>query len=274
MRTLLVPVVAVLACGALRADDPAAFEVASVKPSVKPPNGSQGWTMVKMSGGPGTPDPTRIDYQNVSMNNLITRAYGISHWQLSGPDWMGGENFDITAKVPAGATREQFAAMLQNLLAERFKLQVHRESKEMAMYSLTVGKSGLKLKPHVEKQPAAADEKAEPGPVKKDAEGYPILSGGMTIASSGGKARLRDSDKDIAWLIGQLSGQLGAPVSDDTGLKGHFDIELYWASGQGDDGSPDLAEAVARQLGLKLEKKKGPIETMVVDHVERVPLGN
>lgn len=276
MRTVvLVPVIAVLACCSVRADDGPAFDVASVKPSVKPPNGSNGWTRVRMDGGPDTPDPTRIDYQNVSMSNLITRAYGIEHWQLNGPDWMGGETFDITAKVPAGATKEQFLLMLQNLLAERFQLRVHREAKEMATYSLTAGKNGAKLKPHVETPPASADSAAAgPGPLKRDPQGYPILSQGMTMASSNGKTRLRDSDRDIAWLIGHISGQLGATVSDDTGLRGHYDIELYWSSQRGDDGGPDLPEAMAQQLGLKLEKKKGPVEMLVVDRLEKVPSGN
>ncbi len=271
MRTLLI---LLLSCGALYADDPLAFEVASVKPSVKPQPGSRGWTSMKMDGGPGTPDPTRIDYQNVNMSSLITRAFDLNYWELSAPDWIVVEQFDITAKVPVGATKEQFRTMLQNLLAERFKLQVHRETREVAMYSLTAGKNGSKLKPHVETPPVAGEEKLEPGPLKRDAEGYPILTHGTTMAWTNGKARLQGFDKDMAWLTGQLSGQLGGPLRDDTGLQGRYDFELYWAARQGDDGSPDLPAAVAQQLGLKLEKKKGPLQILVVDRLERIPSGN
>jgi uncharacterized protein (TIGR03435 family) len=270
MRTLVFLLACVLACLAPAADEPV-FEVASVKASVKPQPGSRGWTTMRMDGGPGTGDPTRIDFQNVNMSSLITRAYDLDYWKLSAPDWIVTENYDVTAKVPAGATKEQFQKMLQNLLAERFKLQVHRETRQVDMYSLTVRNS--KLKPHVE-TPAAGAEKSEPGPLKRDAEGYPILTHNTTMAWTNGKARLQGFDKDITWLAGQLSGQLGGPLSDDTGLRGHYDIELYWAARQGDDGSPDLPSALQQQLGLKLEKKKGPVEMLIVDRLERTPVGN
>ena len=270
MRTLLV---LLLSCCALAADDPLAFEVASVKPSVKPQPGSRG---LRMAGGPGTPDPTRIDYQNVTMSSLITKAYDLNFWELSAPDWIVVEYYDVTAKVPAGATKEQFRTMLQNLLTERFKLQVHRETREVDVYSLTAGKNGSKLKPHVETPPAPEENKPEPGPgpLKRDAEGYPILTHGTTMAWTNGKARLQGFDRDMAWLVGQLSGQLGGPLRDDTGLKGRYDFQLYWAARQGDDGSPDLPAAVAQQLGLKLEKRKGPLDMLVVDRLERIPSGN
>lgn len=230
-------------------------------------------------GGPGTQDPTRIDYQNVSMNNLVTQAYGLNHWQVSGPDWMGLAMYDITARVPAGATKEQFQLMLQKLLADRFSMQVHRETKELPIYSLTAGKSGSKLKPHVEVSPPpdSADKPTpeESGRPKLGADGYPILSGGTTMAVMSGRARVQMIDKDLAWLAGQLSGQLGGPVSDETGLTGKYDIALYWSSRQSDaDNEPDLMAAVQQQLGLKLEKKKGPSEMLVIDHVDKEPTGN
>lgn len=263
------------------ADDPPTFEVASVKPSVRP-EGTKGFFRVKMDGGPGTPDPTRIDYENVSMINLITRAYDLNHWQVSGPDWMGLAMYDITARVPAGATEEQFRLMLRNLLAERFNLQVHRDTKELPIYTLTVGKSGSKLKPHVPTPPPDYDDKAAadgPGRIKTDADGYPILSRGMSMASTNDRARMQMFDKNVAWLVDQLSGQLGGPVTDETGLTGKYDIALYWSSrrpnAQTDaDNEPDLIAAVQQQLGLKLEKKRGPSEMLVIDHVEKKPTGN
>jgi uncharacterized protein (TIGR03435 family) len=264
------------------ADDPT-FEVASVKLAV-PPEGRNAITTVRMDGGPGTQDPTRIDYQNVSISNLITQAYGLNHWQLSGgPDWMNMPLYDITARVPAGATKEQFQLMLQNLLAQRFSLQVHRETKELPTYSLTVGKNGSKLKPHVE-VPSPPDTDGKPAPEesgrpKLGADGYPILSGGTTMAMMNGRARVQMIDKDVAWLVGQLSAQLGGPVSDETGLTGKYDIALYWSSrrpnAQTDaDNEPDLIAAVQQQLGLRLEKKKGPSEMLAIDHVDKEPTGN
>lgn len=281
-RTILLGALGVLASGSSwgrAADDPAAFEVASVKLSVRP-EGRNAISPVRMDGGPGTQDPTRIDYQNVSLSNLVTQAYGLNHWQLSGgPDWMYMPLYDITARVPAGATKEQFQLMLQNLLAERFKLQAHRETKELPIYYLTAGKNGSKLKPHVEVPPPPDNADKPSGRLKIGADGYPILSNGTTMAVTNDRARMQMVDKDLAWLAGQLSLQLGGPVSDETGLTGKYDIALYWSArhpnAQSDaDAEPDLIEAVQQQLGLKLEKKKGPSEMLVIDHVEKEPTGN
>lgn len=115
------------------------FEVASVKPS-PPPVG--GMLMVRMSGGPGRPDPTLFTCENCSLSNLITIAYGIQHYQLSGVDWLQASMFDVNAKVPKGATQDQFKLMLQSLLADRFKLAVHHESKDLPVYELVVAKGG------------------------------------------------------------------------------------------------------------------------------------
>jgi uncharacterized protein (TIGR03435 family) len=195
---------------------------------------------------------------------------------------MGAEKYNIDAKVPPGATREQLRLMLQNLLAERFKLQVHRESKEVLQYSLTVSRNGLKLKPHVEAPPAAATDKPPSevsGPPKTDSSGYPILRRGMGMAMMNGKARFQADGTDLARLVGLLSVQLGAPVKDDTGLQGKYDIALSWlTSAPGaepdSDAGPDLFAAVQDQLGLRLEKKKGPVEILVIDHAEKVPTAN
>jgi uncharacterized protein (TIGR03435 family) len=270
MRLATIALFAGMVCSAGYADDPPAFEAASIKPSA--PRNGRGRT-VRMDGGPGTKDPTRIDFLNSSLASLVTRAYGLNYWQLTGPDWMQTESFDVTAKVPSGATKQQFQTMLQNLLAERFGLEVHRESKQVELYSLTAGKNGPKLKPHVKTSgPEPGD--TEPGPLKTGPDGYPVLTHGMTMAWMRDKARLQGSDQDMAWLVRQLAGQLGGPVSDDTGLTGRYDFALYWAAQQGDDGSPDLPEAVQQQLGLKLERKKGPIEMLVVDRVDKTPREN
>src|SRR5262249_4874450 len=119
--------VMVLTCGgafAQVADPMTQFEVASVKPSV-PPAG-RGPMRVGGTGGPGSKDPTRIQYENMSVTNLIVLAYDLKRYQYSGPSWLESERFDVTAKIPEGATREQFRVMMQNLLAERFKMVVHR----------------------------------------------------------------------------------------------------------------------------------------------------
>jgi uncharacterized protein (TIGR03435 family) len=171
--------------------------------------------------------------------------------------------------------------MIANLLKERFKLQFHRETKEMPLYSLAVGKSGPKLHPHVD-TPAAADEPGGPRMFKTDGEGYPILAGKNGSAVAGGKAHTQMENADLARLVGTLASQLKAPVHDDTGLAGKYDIDLRWVTknylvnGQPveDGGGPDIFAALQEQFGLKLERKKGPVEILVIDHAEKVPTEN
>jgi uncharacterized protein (TIGR03435 family) len=265
--TRAIALAALFCCGAWAqpAADAPAFEAASVKPS-PPPDLSVGYVISRRAGGPGTGDPTRIDYRNMPLASLVSLAYNLSPSQISGPDWMNLENFDIAAKVPAGATEEQFRLMFQRLLAERFKLQVHREIKEFPRYSLTVARNGPKLKPHVEAPPP-------------EAQGYPILPPGIGFGMINGMGRIRMNGTDLAPLVKRLAAQLEAPVADDTGLKGKYDIMLTWSErppgAEADGGAgPGLIAAVEEQLGLKLEKKKGPVEILVIDHAGKVPTGN
>jgi uncharacterized protein (TIGR03435 family) len=276
VRTETVLIAAILVCSTGWAQ-PTAFEVASVKPL--PPTARQG--NVGVLGGPGTADPTRIEYR-LPMTFLVMAAYNISYFQLSGPDWINSEMYDIVAKVPPGATKAQCSLMLQSLLAERFKLQIHREVEDLPTYSLVVAKNGPKLKLHVEAPPPAEPVKPPAdvsGPLKTDPDGYPVLRPGAHMANAGGHNRLQIENQDLVWLVEELSSQLGRPVKDETGLKGHYDFALYWLSEYllataGPGSGPDLIAAVQEQLGLKLEEKKGPVESIVIDHVEKAPTEN
>src|SRR5580698_11160711 len=134
-------VLTVLACsGFLSAQS---FEVASVKPS-RPPGQDRG-TSRQAHGGPGSPDPGAIAYTNMDLLGLVTMAYKVGPYQVVGPDWLNSTRFDITAKLPPETTVAQFRAMLQNLLADRFKLAVHRDQKQVQGFDLTVAKGGPKL---------------------------------------------------------------------------------------------------------------------------------
>jgi len=119
------------------------FDVASVKPAEPMTNGM---IRVSMNGGPGTPDPGRLNYQNVSLKMIVTNAFNVKDYQVGGPAFLDSERFDVTAKIPQGTTKEQMQVMLQNLLKERFRLEFHREKKEMSSYVLLVGKNGSKMK--------------------------------------------------------------------------------------------------------------------------------
>jgi uncharacterized protein (TIGR03435 family) len=150
--------------------------------------------------------------------------------------------------------------MLQALLADRFKLAVHRETKELPVYTLAVGKNGSKL------QEAKEDEKTD-----------------FTLGAAGGRLQRGFQKQGLAILVNMLANMLDSPVLDKTGLNGHYDFKLEWApdlprrvdgsapmlNGVTVESGPDIFMALQEQLGLKLEKKKGPAEVLIVDHAEK-----
>ncbi|HEX3743515.1 MAG TPA: TIGR03435 family protein [Bryobacteraceae bacterium] len=257
-----------MAAGCMAQDRPT-FEAASIKPAAIPPGG--GYTKW-LRGGPGTADPTRIDYHNATVSDLIRKAYGVESYQIVGPEWLQAELYQIAATVAPGSTKEQFQAMLRNLLADRFKVQLHRDRKEMESYSLTVARSGVRFKAHMEGPP---DDKPQSFGSKTDSDGYPLIPRGAGLAVMNGRARAKFPNTGVDTITGMLTGQLHSPVSDDTGLTGKYDFELFWSTeaGTGDNG-PDLIAAVQEQLGLKLQRKKAPVEVVVVDHAEKTPAEN
>lgn len=258
------------------------FEVASIKPS-PPPDHTRGMR-VSAHGGPGTDDPERFTAENFDLSNLVTMAYGIDRYQLSAPDWLEGARFDIVAKVPAGTTMEQFSLMMRNLLAERFKLEVHHDQKAMQSYEMTVGKNGPKLTESTD-VPDTAAPGGPPAPFTKTlgADGFPVLPPGrdQSMIMMKGRARMRVSRMSMAQLAVRLAGQLGQPVKDATGLTGKYDFTLSWVTsgltaqgGAADDPGPDIFGALQQQLGLMLESKKALVDVVVVDHIEKLPTAN
>src|ERR1041384_7463782 len=146
----------ILAGGVLTAQK---FEVASIKPG--PPRIRGRPMMMGSNGGPGSKDPSQFTCSNCSVAILLQRAFSVSRYQLIAPSWVDDERFEVVAKVPSGATKEQFALMLQDLLAERFGLQFHREDKEAPIFELVIAKGGLKMKEHVD-TPKAEDADSAP----------------------------------------------------------------------------------------------------------------
>jgi uncharacterized protein (TIGR03435 family) len=230
---------------------PRSFEVASVKRSPPPTGNGIGSTMRL--------DPGRLTCSNVSLKKLIYESYGVKDYQVSGPDWLGTEIYDITATLPPGVTRDDVQLMIQNLLAERFKLTLHRDTREMPVYALVAGKGGSKLQ-EVE------------------------FARGSTSASHG---KLVATTIPIRNLTEFLSRQTGRPVLDMTGLKGFYSFTLTYTpedapAAPGPDSGPvaesavgpSLLNALQEQLGLKLEARKAPVEILLVDHAEKVPTEN
>jgi uncharacterized protein (TIGR03435 family) len=260
------------------------FEAASVKPST-PPGGIA--TSMYCRGGPGSADPGLFRCENFSLANLINYAYPLGPNGLSGPDWINSAIFDVNAKVPAGTTVEQFRAMLQNLLADRFKLAVHHETRESAEYRLVVAKGGVKFKPSAPKEDSSADASQDPPtpkPFHFDEAGYPTFAPGEsgTKNTFNGHSRMYEPRMTMAWLAAMLSGSLHGTVTDATGLTGEYEIGLSWildsdlgAGSGGDAAGPTLVQAVQKELGLRLEKSaNGTKDVLVVDHAEKLPTAN
>ncbi len=230
------------------------FDAASVKPAAPPtPNGRGMIRIGPPTGGPGTKDPGRIHYPFTTLKTLLQNAYDVKDFQISGPAWLGMERYDIQATMPPETTKEQFRVMLQNLLAERFKMTVHRETKELPMYSMIVGKNGPKLKespPETPAVPGDADDTPKPPPplpgpgqMKFDAEGFPILPlpaggrGGIFQMMMPGRSRLIANRGTMQDLAERLSSVLTKPVTDATGLKAKYDFTLtYSPEGLGSGG--------------------------------------
>jgi uncharacterized protein (TIGR03435 family) len=243
-----------------------AFEVASVKPAA--PVTAEDIRSGKVRLG-ATINGARYDVKLTSLTALLLTAFRLKPYELSGPDWIATQMFDVSAKIPEGASRDQVPEMLQALLVERFKLAVHRENKEQPVYALVVGKGGPKLK---EAPPgAAAPTKMSTGP-----------NGSHHI----------EMTQTPAALVTFLTPYLGRPVLDMTELKGVYqvvldisqeDFRLASKPARPDPNRPaDAASdpsgasffASVEQLGLKLESRKAPIETIVIDHLEKTPTEN
>ena len=269
------------------------FEVAAIKP-----NRSGDWR-VMMRSGPGGFRATGI-----WVRHLIAIAYNVRDFQVTGgPNWINSERFDIRAKEPDSVVAEMqklsqdkreelFRSMVQSLLADRFKLKVGTQTKELPAYALVVAKGGPKL----QAAKSDADLKGLKGPEGREQRGK--MSFGM--------GDLTIPDAPLSTLARMLSLQLGRTVLDQTGLEGNYDFTLKWTPGQGEeilgmgpggggpepgkgmvgrgpeDGGPQLASppppdmsgpsiftAIHEQLGLKLEPTKAPAEVLVVEHVER-----
>ncbi len=280
-----------LLCGAAfgqsqsAAEAPLAFEVASIKPAALLNASRCGY---RMEGGPGTSDPVRFAFHNISLAALVRFAYlgqvrACQTYVLSAPGWLESQGFEIAAKLPPGTTWPQVRTMLQTLLAERFKLAVHSESKTISGYTLVVGKNGPKFKESVENAASTSDSAGSP-PVNRpkatvDREGFPVPPPpGSWIITRNGHTRMQQSKIDTATLARQLANQLGRPVTDATALEGTYDFTLSWTADSAvtndSDPAPDLFAAVEQQLGLRLEPSKTSIEVIVVDHVEKVPIEN
>jgi uncharacterized protein (TIGR03435 family) len=262
------------------------FEVVSIKPSAA----DTGHT--RIAGGPGTRDPERFATEHFSLYYLISSAYDLKHYQIAAPQWTENARFDIVAKIPQGATKAQFRLMLQDMLAERFKLETHWEDRKVAAYDLTVKPSGIKSK-CADSQPQDATSKRHTWDGLCNAgEGQRTPGAPRTVVN--GNYHLQLVSETMDEFSAQLTNEIWLPVNNLTGLHGAFDIGLTWArqevrSLQGDATSdagspktvapegeiaPTIATAIEEQLGLKLIPGKIQVRVLVVDRVNKAPSDN
>ncbi len=186
---------------------------------------------------------------NVSPKLLLVRGFGVVPAQIEGPEWLDADRYDVTAKADTSKelSPDELRPMLLKLLEERFALRYHRETKTLPVYSLTVAKTGMKMAEHT-----AAD-----GPSTQ----FRNQSGKLILTAR------KQSTAHLTLLLGQ---RLDRAVIDNTGLTGEYDLTLEWAADETADSSvPSIFTALQEQLGLKLESTRGPVEVVVIDHVER-----
>lgn len=269
-----------------------AFEVASIKPSA-PAGIRQIRVGLHMDG-------SQVSGASLSVQNLIRIAFRVKNYQISGPDWMASERFDISAKLPAGASEREVPEMLQTMLEDRFQMKMHRESKELAVYGLVMGKGGVKLQESPEDSGQQKQSDQGRAGVNVAASGQ---AGGVTINYGNGAYftfaddRLEGHKLSVAAMADVLTRFTDRPVVNMTDLQGNYDFVLELshedframmirsaiaagvqlsprAMQLADAASGDSLFAAVEKLGLKLEARKAPVEVLVIDHIEKTPTEN
>ena len=288
-----------------------AFEVASVKTATEPVRELMFCAGPCTFGERLTVAGSRVDIRFMSLDNLILTAYRIKPHQLSGPDWMRSQKFDIEARMPDPAAKDRLPEMLQALLAERFKLSIRRDRKEQPVYALVVGRNGAKLKPST----PAADAPVPEVPGSRalytpQGSGSQLLDGTLVISSGpygpmrGGRGpsggmKFEFLKLTMAALAELLTPHVDRPVVDMTELKGAYELVSENHPPQGGSGGrkggpseagragidvPDSGRppdpfgegllAAIGKAGLKLSPGKAPVEIIAVEHLEKTPTEN
>ena len=254
--TLALPLLAGLV-NAQMIGTPPQFEAASIKINN---SGVRGTTFMVQPGG-------RLVGVNTSISNVIRNAYGIGlPFQLEGgPDWINSDRYDIEAKAEGNPSEAEVMIMVRSLLADRFKLKVHTESREMPAYILTVAKGGSKLKQTSE---GSCIPRGAARPPRREGQTQ-LMTCGSNLISAGHWQAVR---VDMASVAGALGALARRQVIDKTGLSGLFDIHLEYPLDPltgSDSNAPSIFTLIQEELGLKLESGKAPAEVLVVDHIER-----
>jgi uncharacterized protein (TIGR03435 family) len=249
--------------GVVHGQDPS-FEVASVKVN------TSGSPISRITAPNGT---GRFEATNAPVRMLILNAYGIPGFQLAGgPSWIESVRVDVVARAATTVSREEISRMVRSLLAERFNLAVHREQREMPVYSLVVARDDRRLGPRLQASTTdCAAVTAAGGAAPQLPSGQLLCTTRMSPASinAGGMAMAR--------LAQTLSGIVGRVVTDETNLTGTYDLQLSFAPEQplplgappsADPDAPSIFAALQEQLGLKLNTRRGMVDVLVIDRID------
>ena len=271
------------------------FEVATIKPSAPTAMGQVGLGLHI--------DGAQVSVRQFSLRDEIAIAFNLKQYQISGPDWLATEKFDIVAKLPDGAPRDRVRPMLQALLTDRFQMKTHHETKDFSVYAVVVAKGGLKMKevpPDPQSEPADGEKKGERPAVNVEVSG----GRGGVVANYGngslftlGDNRIDAKKMQMNYVADMLARFEDRPVLDMTELTGKYDFTLTFseedyrammiraAISSGMALPPEAIQAMERasgdsmfsalqSVGLKLESRKAPLDILVIEHAEKMPTEN
>jgi len=270
---------------------PAQFEVASVRPS---PPGAIGQIRLGLQV-----DGSQVRVNRFPLRDCLAIAFKLKRYQVTGPDWLETERFDIIAKLPEGAPRDQVQPMLQALLLDRFQMKTHHETKDFPVYALVIAKGGLKVK-ELPPDPESDKGDGDKGNVNVSAtggRGGTVVSYGKGAYFSFGNNKFEAKKMQMTSVADVLSRFTDKPVVDMTGLKGRYDFALEFtqedframmiraalASGVAlppeamqalEAASGDSLFTALQAVGLRLDSRKAPLDVLVVDHAEKAPTEN
>ena len=240
--TLLVPVAVLAGAQADSAVTPATFEVASIKPTAAIERGG---------GRSGLQPGGRFVMTNGPTRVLINMAFRTQTGEMVGiPDWVTYENYDVEARAGRDISYEQLAPLLRDLLADRFKLKAHLETRVRPMYELRILRQDGKLGSQLKTSNAVCGSRPE------------------TCATRGGTGLIDSNGMSMAEFVTWLPGIVGRPVLEKTELLGRYELLLKYSQSEGSD-LPSLPTALREQLGLTLESIQAPTDVIVIDHIER-----
>jgi uncharacterized protein (TIGR03435 family) len=240
------------------------FDVASIKRNTS----GSGSMSVGVRGN-------RFVASNTTLSNLILNGYPYERFRVLGvPAWADTERYDVTAGADAEMTRDQLQSAIRAMLADRLGLKAHTETRRLRTYALIVARPDGQLGPKLrrweidcEALRASKSVPERPFPTIPEEWATPPvcgMRGGTGVFAAGGVP--------LDYLVRSLAGDIGTPITDNTGLEGQYEISLRWnpdPGGAGDPSVPSLFAAIQEQLGLKLEPRREPVEVLVVDHINR-----